>query len=92
MYRYETRAPRVTRTGTYGAGRAVIKTTYINFVVSAVMLILFDVSHCSRHFSSLLISSAKTITLSFTQVERACHLHLECILYGFIHFKIIYED
>ena len=33
-------------------------------VVSALMLILFDFSHLLRHFSSLLISSAESITLS----------------------------
>ena len=43
----------------------------IYMVLSALMLILFDFSHLSRHFSSLLISSAESITLSCTgtQVE-----------------------
>ena len=43
----------------------------MNFVLSALMLILFDFSHWSRYFSSLLISSAESITLSSdTQVMK----------------------
>ena len=39
-------------------------------VLSALMLILFDFSYLSRHFSSLFISSSESITLSpGTQVE-----------------------
>ena len=33
-------------------------------VLSTLILILFDFSHLLRHFSSLLISSAESVTLS----------------------------
>ena len=48
----------------------IIREQHVYLVVSALMLILFDFSHLSRHFSSLFISSAESITLSpGTQVE-----------------------
>ena len=47
-----------------------IREIYIFFKMAALTLILFDFSHLSRHFSSLFISSAESITLSpGTQVE-----------------------
>ena len=46
------------------------------FVLSALMLILFDFSHLLRHFSSLFISSVESITLSpGTQVESVLPPH-----------------
>ena len=47
-------------------------------VPSPLMLILFDVSHLLRHFSSLLIRSAESITLSLgIQVESVLKLKIE---------------
>ena len=48
----------------------IIRGQHVYLVLSALMLILLDISHLSRHFSSLFISSAESITLSpGTQVE-----------------------
>ena len=58
-------------------------------VLSALMLILFDFSHLSRHFSSLFISSGESITLSHgTQVESVLSSAYRMYLYWLEHFVI----
>ena len=60
-------------------------------VLSALMLILFDFSHMSRHFSSLFISSSESITLSLgTQVESVLSTALRMYLNWWMHFVILF--
>ena len=48
-------------------------------VLSALMLILFDFGHLSRHFNSLFMSSAESITLSHGTQEQLDY----CLKYWF---------
>ena len=58
-------------------------------VLSALMLILFDFSHLSRHFNSLFISSAESITLSHgIQVESVPSSAYRMYLNWLEHFVI----